>query len=278
MRTEAAAPLRDLSRISLNQVTTNRWSLAEAVDGCARQGIGWIGLWRDKVADCGLARSARLVSDAGLRVSSLCRGGFFPARGAVAIGARREHNRRAVDEAAALGTDVLVLVCGPPVDRDIDGAREQVAEGIADLVPYASAAGVKLGIEPLHPMFTADRSVIVTMAQATTLAERFPAEQVGVIVDAYAVWWDPDLRAQLSRAAGRILGYHVSDWLVPPPDVMLGRGMMGDGVIDLRGLRGAVEAAGYRGPIEVEIFNRAIWDAPGDEVLTVIKERALAHV
>jgi sugar phosphate isomerase/epimerase len=137
---------------------------------------------------------------------------------------------------------------------------------------------VKLGIEPLHPMFTADRSVIVTMAQATTLAERFPAEQVGVIVDAYAVWWDPDLRAQLSRAAGRILGYHVSDWLVPPPDVLLGRGMMGDGVIDLRGLRGAVEAAGYRGPIEVEIFNRAIWDAPGDEVLTVIKERALAHV
>lgn len=275
---ETAAPLRDLSRISLNQITTNRWSLAEAVDGCARQGIGWIGLWRDKVADCGLARSARLVSDAGLRVSSLCRGGFFPARGADAIGARREDNRRAVDEAAALGTDVLVLVCGPPVDRDIDGAREQVAEGIADLAPYASAAGVKLGIEPLHPMFTADRSVIVTMAQATTLAERFPVEQVGVIVDAYAVWWDPDLRAQLSRAAGRILGYHVSDWLVPPPDVLLGRGMMGDGLIDLRGLRGAVEAAGYRGPIEVEIFNRAIWDAPGDEVLTAIKERALAHV
>ena len=131
--------------------------------------------------------------------------------------ARREDNRRAVDEAAALGTDVLVLVCGPPVDRDLEGARELVAEGIADLAPYAAAAGVKLGIEPLHPMFAGDRSVIVTMAQATTLAERFPADRVGVIVDAYHVWWDPDLRAQLSRAAGRILGYHVSDWLVPPP-------------------------------------------------------------
>jgi sugar phosphate isomerase/epimerase len=277
-RVETAAPLRDLSRISLNQITTNRWSLAEAVEGCARQGIGWIGLWRDKVAACGLSESARLVTDAGLRVSSLCRGGFFPARGADAVRARREDNRRAVDEAAALGTDVLVLVCGPPIDRDLEGAREQVAEGIADLVPYAAAGGVRLGIEPLHPMFTADRSVIVTMAQATTLAERFPAEQVGVIVDAYAVWWDPDLRAQLRRATGRILGYHVSDWLVPPPDVLLGRGMMGDGVIDLRGLRGAVEAAGYHGPIEVEIFNRAIWDAPGDEVLTMIKERCLATV
>jgi sugar phosphate isomerase/epimerase len=277
-RSVTAEPLRDVSRISLNQITINRWTLAEAVDGCARQGIGWIGLWRDKVADHGLSASARLVRDAGLRVSSLCRGGFFPARGAAALRARRDDNLRAVDEAAALGTDVLVLVCGPPVDRDLAGARELVAEGIADLAPYAAAAGVKLGIEPLHPMFAGDRSVIVTLGQATSLAERFPADRVGVVVDAYHVWWDPDLRAQLNRAAGRILGYHVSDWLVPPPDMLMGRGMMGDGLIDLRGLRGAVEAAGYQGPIEVEIFNRAIWDAPGDEVLALIKERSLAHV
>ncbi|HEY8812168.1 MAG TPA: sugar phosphate isomerase/epimerase family protein [Candidatus Dormibacteraeota bacterium] len=277
-RAVLAPPLRDLSRISLNQITTNRWTLAEAVDGCARNGIGWIGLWRDKVADCGLDKSARLVRDAGLRVSSLCRGGFFPARGTDALRARREDNRRAVDEAAALDTAVLVLVCGPPLDRDLDGARDQVAEGIADLVPYAAAAGVRLAIEPLHPMFAGDRSVIVTLAQATTLAERFPTDRVGVVVDAYHVWWDPDLRGQVSRAAGRIAGYHVSDWLVPPPDMLLGRGMMGDGLIDLRALRGAVEAAGYEGPIEVEIFNRSIWDAPGDEVLALIKERSLAHV
>ena len=277
-RAVLAPPLRDLSRISLNQITTNRWTLAEAVDGCARHGIGWIGLWREKVADCGLDKSARLVRDAGLRVSSLCRGGFFPARGTDALRARREDNRRAVDEAAALDTAVLVLVCGPPLDRDLDGARDQVAEGIADLVPYAAAAGVRLAIEPLHPMFAGDRSVIVTLAQATTLAERFPTDRVGVVVDAYHVWWDPDLRGQVSRAAGRIAGYHVSDWLVPPPDMLLGRGMMGDGLIDLRALRGAVEAAGYEGPIEVEIFNRSIWDAPGDEVLALIKERSLAHV
>ena len=275
---EAAAPLADVSRISLNQISINRWTLPEAVEGCARQGIGWIGLWRDKVADCGLSESARLVRDAGLRVSSLCRGGFFPARAAHALRIRREDNRRAVDEAAALGTDVLVLVCGPPLDRDLEGAREMVAEGIADLAPYAARAGVKLGIEPLHPMFAGDRSVVVTLAQALTLAEAFPPTQVGVVVDAYHVWWDPDLRTQLKRAAGRILGYHVSDWLVPPPDPLLGRGMMGDGLIDLRALRGAVEAAGYLGPIEVEIFNQAIWDTPGDEVLAMIKARSLAHV
>jgi sugar phosphate isomerase/epimerase len=277
-RLESAPPLADLGRISLNQISINRWSLPEAVDGCARHGLAWIGLWRDKVADCGLAKSARLVRDAGLRVSSLCRGGFFPARGADALRARREDNRRAVDEAAALGTDVLVLVCGPPLDRDLGAAREMVAEGIADLAPYAAAAGVKLGIEPLHPMFAGDRSVIVTLAEASSLAERFPAERVGVIVDAYHVWWDPDLRAQLSRAAGRILGYHVSDWLVPSPDMLMGRGMMGDGLIDLRSMRGAVEAAGYRGPIEVEIFNQVLWETPGDEVLTLIRERSLAHV
>jgi sugar phosphate isomerase/epimerase len=277
-RLESAPPLADLGRISLNQISINRWSLPEAVDGCARHGLAWIGLWRDKVADCGLTKSARLVRDAGLRVSSLCRGGFFPARGADALRARREDNRRAVDEAAALGTDVLVLVCGPPLDRDLGAAREMVAEGIADLAPYAAAAGVKLGIEPLHPMFAGDRSVIVTLAEASSLAERFPAERVGVIVDAYHVWWDPDLRAQLSRAAGRILGYHVSDWLVPSPDMLMGRGMMGDGLIDLRSMRGAVEAAGYRGPIEVEIFNQVLWETPGDEVLTLIRERSLAHV
>jgi sugar phosphate isomerase/epimerase len=277
-RTAAAPPLGDVSRISLNQITINRWTLAEAVDGCARQGIGWIGLWRDKVADHGLSASARLVRDAGLRVSSLCRGGFFPALDDAALRERRDDNRQAVDEAVALGAEVLVLVCGPAPDGDLERAREQVAEGIADLAPYAAKAGVKLAIEPLHPMYAGDRSVIVTLAEANTLAERFPVEQVGVIVDAYHVWWDPDLRAQVGRAAGRILGYHVCDWLVPPPDHLLGRGMMGDGVIDLRRLRGLVEAAGFQGPIEVEIFNQAIWDAPGDEVLALIKERSLAKV
>ena len=273
-----APPLRDLARLSLNQYTTQRWSVAEAVEGCARAGIPAIGLWRDKVAETGLARSAQIVRDAGLRVSSLCRGGMFPAATEAERRARIEDNRRAIDEAAELGTDVLVLVCGGQPDRDLDGARQMVEDGIAALIPYAAGHGVRLGIEPLHPMFTADRSVIVTLAQANALVERLGSPQVGVVIDAYHVWWDPQVYAGIARAAGHILGFHVDDWLVPPPDVLLGRGMMGDGAIELRRLRTAVEQAGYHGWIEVEIFNRAIWDAPGDEVLALLCARYLEYV
>ncbi len=271
-------PFSDLARLSLNQMTTERWGVREAVEGCARAGIPAIGLWRHKVAETGLQESARLVRDAGLRVSSLCRGGMFPAATATERQARIDDNRRAIDEAAELGTDVLVLVCGAAPDRDIGAARTMVAEGIAELVPYARERGVRLGIEPLHPMFAADRSVIVTLGQANALAERFPAEQVGVVVDVYHVWWDPQVYAEIARAAPYTLGFHVNDWLVPLPDVLLGRGMMGDGVIELRRIRGAVDAAGYAGPIEVEIFNQTIWDAPGDETLATMCERYLAHV
>ncbi len=273
-----AAPLSDLSTLSLNQITINRWSLPEALAGCRRHGVGWIGLWREKVAECGLERAAALVRESGLRVSSLCRGGFFPAATAAERRARRDDNRRAVDEAVALGTDLLVLVCGPPAGTDLETARRQVVEGIEELAPYAAAAGVRLGIEPLHPMFAADRSVIVTLAQANDIALRFPAERVGVVIDAYHVWWDPEVYAQIRRAAGRILGFHVSDWIVPLPDPLLGRGLMGDGVIAFRRLRAAVEAAGYRGPIEVEIFNRALWDLPPDEAMAAVRARFLAHV
>ncbi len=263
----------DLSRLSLNQYTTRRWGVREAVDGCARAGIGWIGLWRDKVAEAGLRESARLVRDAGLRVSSLCRGGMFPAVTAAERQARIEDNRRAVDEAAELGTDVLVLVCGGLPDRDIERARAQVEEGISQLIPYAEERGVRLGIEPLHPAFAADRSVVVTLGQANDMVERLASPQVGVVIDTYHVWWDPKLCPEIRRAAGRILGYHVDDWLVPNGDPLMGRGMMGDGVIDLGRISRAVGAAGYAGPVEVEIFNQAIWDAPGDEVLELMKRR-----
>lgn len=266
------------SRLSLNQATTEQWTLREAVEGCARHGIEWIGPWRHKVAELGTAASARLIRDAGLRVSGLCRGGWFPAATERERRERIEDNLRAVEEAAELGTDVLVLVCGPAPDRDLPGARAMVAEGIAATLDHAAACSVRLAVEPLHPVFAGDRSVIVTLGEALDLAERFPADRCGVIVDAYHVWWDPQVEAQVARAAGRILGYHVSDWLVPPPDVLLGRGMMGDGVIDLRRLRGCVEAAGYAGPIEVEIFNAALRAQPGDEVLAAMRERFLAHV
>lgn len=273
-----APPLRDLARLSLNQMTIEPWDVRAAVEGCARAGIPAIGLWRHKVAEAGLAQSARIVRDAGISVSSLCRGGMFPAADAAERRARIDDNRRAIDEAAALGTDVLVLVCGAAPDRDIVAAREMVAEGIAAIAPYAQERGVRLGIEPLHPMFAADRSVIVSLEQAIDLAERFPAEQVGVVIDVYHVWWDPQLYDLISRAGGRTLGFHVNDWIVPPPEHLNGRGMMGDGVIELRRIRSAVDAAGYTGPIEVEIFNRALWSLPGDEILALMSDRFLAHV
>lgn len=273
-----SAPLTDLSRLSLNQATTQRWSLREAVEGCARAGIPALGVWRDKLAEAGLAPAARLLRDAGLRVSSVCRGGMFPAASAAERRARIEDNRRAVDEAAALGADVLVLVCGPAPDKDIAAARAMVREGIAALLPYAQSCGVRLGVEPLHPMFAGDRSVIVTTAEANALVEAFGSPALGVVLDTYHIWWDPDLDAQIARASGHILGFHVNDWLAPPPDTLRGRGMPGDGVIDLRRIRAAVEAAGYTGLIEVEIFNQAIWDAPGDAVLELIAQRYLACV
>jgi sugar phosphate isomerase/epimerase len=261
----------------LNQVTTQNWGMAETIDGCARAGLGWIGLWRGKVDEIGLGETARRLRRADLQVSSLCRGGFFPAASERERLERIDENRRAVDEAAELAAPVLVLVCGPAPDRDLDGARRMVEDGICALLPYAAERGVRMAIEPLHPMFAGDRSVIVTLAQANAMAERIASPFVGVAVDVYHVWWDPDVYIQIARAGSNILGLHLSDWLVPPPDHVLGRGLPGDGVIELRRLRGAVEAAGYAGPIEVEIFNQQVWDTPGDEVLALIKERFLAH-
>ncbi|GAA3128747.1 sugar phosphate isomerase/epimerase [Planomonospora alba] len=270
-----------MSRLSLNQWTTKRWSVAEAVDGCVRHGVEAIGLWRQDVAAQGLDETVKLVADAGLRVSSLCRGGFLTSGDAAAL----DDNRRAIDEAAALGAACLVMVVGglPGVvpgeplerfDRDLAGARERVAEALAVLAPYAGERGVRLALEPLHPMYCADRAVLSTLAQALDLAERHPAEQVGVVVDTFHVWWDPQVLEQIARAGERIASYQVCDFLHPlPQDVLLGRGVMGDGVIDFAPLTAAVTAAGYTGDIEVEIFNADVWAADPDEVLARVKAR-----
>jgi sugar phosphate isomerase/epimerase len=258
------------SRISLNQMTTDQWSVAEAVAGCERHGVPAIGLWRHKVSAAGLAESAKVVRASGLHVSSLCRGGMFPAATASERSLRIDDNKRAIDEGVTLGTKTLVLVCGPAPDRDIDAARGMVEDGIAAIRDHAIASGVQLAIEPLHPMFAGDRSVIVTLAQANTMAEKL---NVGVAIDVYHVWWDPDIYAQIERARGRILGFHVNDWIVPLPEMLKGRGMMGDGLIQIRRLREAVDAAGYTGPIEVEIFNQKLYDLPGDELMKLMVER-----
>lgn len=270
--------VHDLERLSLNQMTIERWSVREAVEGCVQAGIPAVGLWRHKVDEVGLKESARIVQEAGIKVSSLCRGGMFPAATEKERQAKFDDNLRALDEAATLGTDVLVLVCGPPADKNIARARRQVVDAIESLAPRAAELGIKLGIEPLHPMFAADRSVVSSLGQANDMVEEIGAPNVGVVIDVYHVWWDPNLYREIERARGRIYGFHVNDWLVPLPDTLKGRGMMGDGVIELRRIREAVDAAGYDGPIEVEIFNDDIWNRPGDEVLELMKDRYLEFV
>jgi sugar phosphate isomerase/epimerase len=257
----------DPARLSLNLITVDHWSLAEAVERCASAGIRTVAPWRHKVAETGLAESARLIREAGLAVSSLCRGGFFTAPDAT------EDNRRAVEEAAALGAPVLVLVCGPPVGGDLAAARATIAAGIERLLPFAADHGVRLGIEPLHPMMVGERSAIVTIGEALALARGFDDPAVGVVVDAYHVFWDPRLTDELAAAHGLIAGYHVSDWLVPTADLLAGRGLMGDGIIDLPGIRALIDAAGYDGPIEVEVINPALASVPGDELLADIAAR-----
>jgi sugar phosphate isomerase/epimerase len=268
----------DYTRLSLNQITTNRWSLAEALDGCLRAQLPAIGIWRHKIAEVGLKESRRLVRNAGLHVSSVCRGGMFPAATAEERALRIEDNRRAIDEAAELEADTLVLVCGPPPDRDIKAARRMVEDAISALVPYARERKVTMAIEPLHPMYAAERSCITSLEEANILAEKFDPDEVGIVVDVYHVWWDAMLEREIARARGRIRAFHVCDWLVPTTDMLMGRGMMGDGCIDIQRIRSLVERAGYAGFIEVEILNQAIWDQPGDQVLALMKERYLSRV
>jgi len=270
-----------LDRLSLNQRTTASWSLPEAVRGCVDAGLGAIGIWREQLAEVGLEQACQLVADSGLRVSSLCRGGFFTHAEEAAAQAAEASNRRAIDEAAALGAATLVLVPGglPPADRDLAGARERVARAVERLVPYASQRGVTLGIEPMHPLYAADRGVVSTLAQALDVAERFDVEDVGVVVDSFHVWWDPAVAEQVARAGDRIVSYQISDWITPlPPDSLLARGMVGEGHIDFAALTSAVAATGYAGDVEVEIFNADLWATPPDEVVATMAERYLALV
>ena len=264
--------MAEFSRLSFNQMTAGKATLAEVVDACVRHNVQWIGPWRYSVTD-NPAGAANLIRNAGLKVSSLCRGGMFPAATKEERQRRIEDNLRAIDEAATLGTDLLVLVNGPAPDRDIDGARHMVVDGIAAVVDHATKSGIRLGIEPLHPMFAADRSVVVTMGEANTIAAKFQAGQVGLVVDVYHIWWDPQVYAEIQRAGERIFAFHVSDWIVPTPDMLMGRGMMGDGVIELKRLSEAVTRAGYGGPIEVEIFNKALWARSVDEIVSLTADR-----
>ncbi len=268
-----------LDRLSLNQATVKHLGLEEAVALCVRHDIPGIGLWRDRVAETGLAEAAAAVRAAGLQVSSLCRGGFFTRADPDGRRAARVDNLAAIAEAAKLGADTLVLVCGGlvPGQRDLGLARRMVADAIGELVPTAQRLGVRLGIEALHPMFCADRCVISSLGEAVDLALRFPVDAVGVVVDTYHVWWDARLAGEIARAGARIVSYQVCDWVLPlPQDTLLGRGHLGDGVIDFGPVTAAVAAAGYDGYVEVEIFNASVWDAPPDQTAATVRERFAA--
>ncbi|MFE4924985.1 sugar phosphate isomerase/epimerase family protein [Streptomyces sp. NPDC056661] len=274
--------MTDLSRLSINQETIKQWSLPELTEGCVKAGIDKVGLWRAPVQEYGAERTAQLLADAGISVTSLCRGGFFTALDPAERARALDDNRAAIDEAAALSTDTLVLVSGglPAGSRDLHGARERIAEALAELGPYAQERGVRLAIEPLHPMFASDRCVVSTLSQALDIAERFPAEQVGVVVDTYHIWWDDQAAAQIARAGagGRIHSFQLADWITPlPAGVLVGRGQLGDGSVDFRAFREMVEATGFTGPIEVEIFNEGLWARDGAEVLAEVAARYVEH-
>ncbi|MGW5037045.1 sugar phosphate isomerase/epimerase family protein [Streptomyces parvulus] len=263
-------------------MTVKQLTLPELTAACRDLGVGNVGLWREPVRSYGVEAAAKLVRDAGLTVTTLCRGGFLTAVDPDERAAALADNRRAVDEAAALGTDTLVLVSGglPAGHKDLRAARERIADALAELGPYAERHGVRLAIEPLHPMYAADRCVVSTLAQALDLAERFPAHQVGVTVDTYHVWWDDRAPEQIARAGagGRIHTFQLADWTTPLPEgVLNGRGQIGDGAVDMREWKGYVETAGYTGAIEVELFNEGLWARDGREVLAETAARFAAH-
>lgn len=254
-----AAP--DLEKLAINQATTmKQWTLREAIEGYAAKDIHGISVWRDKLAECGVDEAARILKDNGMTVTGVCRGGMFPANDDAGRKAALDENHRAVDEAAAIDAQCLVMVCGglPDGSKDMIDARNQVADGLAAMLPHARDAGVPVAIEPLHPMTAADRACVNTLEHALDLCDAL-GDGMGVAVDCYHVWWDPKLEEQIARAGSRILGFHVCDWLVPTVDLVWDRGMMGDGVIDIPRIRGWVEDAGYRGFNEVEIFSERNW-------------------
>jgi sugar phosphate isomerase/epimerase len=283
--------MRDFSQdhrwLSLNTATLRKQGdLAQIIDACARHGIRAIDPWREQVAAVGLDRAARAVRDAGLELSGYCRGGMFPS-GAAHRSEVRDDNRRCIDEAKALGAPCVVLVSGglpqysrpgSAASKDIAWARAQVEDALAEMLDYAKQASMPLAIEPLHPAYAADRCCVNTTRQALDICERLDPGRtgaLGVALDVYHIWWDAEVMDQIARAGReqRLLAFHVCDWLVPTTDILNDRGMMGDGVIDIKRYRAAVEATGYAGYSEIEIFSNDWWARPMDEVIRTCIER-----
>ncbi len=275
--------MTDESRLAIHQVTFLRqWSFRESIEGLARHGIRKTAVWREKLHEVGVTEGARILRDNGISVTGLSVGGLVTSPDSGEWQASVDWTRRAIEEAATIGADHVVTLSGGLVrdSRDLDGARKRALDAIAQVVPEARQAGVKIGLEPLHPMLCANRAVLCTLGQANSWCDALGDEEaVGIVVDTYAVWWDPQMGREIEAAGARICALHVNDWLPDTRDLRLDRGMMGDGVIDIPAVRRAVERAGYAGPCEVEIFSeRDWWQRDPNHVVNVIKARFETHV
>ena len=252
---------KDLSRLCIHTITTKYWQIEEAAKNFSEVGVKGITVWRDSLEGRNIKQAGKMLRDHDLTIVSLCRGGFFPAKDLSKRKLAIDDNRKVIDEAVELETSMIVLVCGADPSQPLEESRKQIRDGIAAILPEATAAGVKLAIEPLHPMYADTRSAINTLAQANDMAEALNSPSVGVAVDVYHLWWDPFLEKEIKRcgANGNLMAFHICDWKVPTSDLLLDRGLMGDGCIPIKQIRSWVEAAGFTGFNEVEIFSTAYW-------------------
>jgi sugar phosphate isomerase/epimerase len=276
----SAAPLTNLSRCAIHTLTNKPWTLAQCIAGYQKAGISAVSVWRNVVEPVGAKTAGKMLRDAGMRVPALVRGGFFPAKEASARQKAIDANKACIDEAKDVGAGMVVLVVGAVPGMPLDEARRQAADGIAATLDHATAAGVRLAIEPLHPMYAGDRSCINRMAEARHVCEQLKHPMLGIAVDVFHVWWDPDLQEEI-KLAGRqktLFGFHVCDWRLELRDMLNDRGLMGDGCIDLRTIRQWVESAGFDGLIEVEVFSNQYWAMDQDEYVSLIARRYLEHV
>ncbi len=272
--------LEDLSRLCVHTITTNPWDIATAARNYAAAGVRGITVWRDALEGRDIKQTGNMLREEGLSIVSLCRGGFFPAADKNKRKIAIDDNRKAIEEAAALGAPLIVLVCGADPTQSLDDSRQQIQDGIAAVLDEASAAGVKLAIEPLHPMYADTRSAINTLAQANDMAEALHSPWVGVAVDVYHLWWDPSLEREIKRCGQHhnLLAFHVCDWNVPTSDMLLDRGLMGEGCIPVRKIRSWVEATGFSGFNEVEIFSTRFWKEDQSAFLQKIIKAYREHV
>jgi len=270
--------MQDLARLAIHTMTTKPWDLPTACAKYAGAGVPGVGVWREWLHGRSLAESRKLLDGNGLAAASMVRGGFFPAPDAPERQAAIDDNRRALDETAAIGADQLVLVCGARPELSLAENRRQIADGIAACVDHAKSVGVRLAIEPLHPMYADCRSAVNTVGQCNDMIDAIGDGIVGIALDVYHVWWDPRLKDEIARAGRRIFGFHVCDWMTPTQDLLADRGLMGEGCIDIPGIRASVEAAGFDGWIEVEVFSARHWSRDQDAYLGDIVEAYEKHV